>query len=115
MPGIASYCVTKAMCSAFTEALSFEVRDKMDVTCWDAGPAFTNLGNGEQPPKAISLTASQAVEDILRQLGKTRKTNGSLKYDMLSITSPPLDLVGSKIGDGIRQKYIESQMSKKNV
>lgn len=47
MPGIASYCATKAMVSNFMEAFSFEVRDKSDVTVWEAGPCYTNLGNGE--------------------------------------------------------------------
>ena len=65
MPGIATYTSTKAMVSNFSEALSFEVSDHIDVTCWDAGPAFTNLGNGEHPPAAISLTAEKAVYGVL--------------------------------------------------
>ena len=47
MPGIANYSATKAMVSNFMEAFHFEVRDKIDVTVWEAGPCYTNLGNGE--------------------------------------------------------------------
>ena len=65
MPGIASYSATKAMVSNFSEALHFEVRDKIDVTCWEAGPCYTNLGNGEHPPAAITMTAKKAVSDVL--------------------------------------------------
>ena len=65
MPGIATYSATKAMVSNFSEALHFEVRDKIDVTCWEAGPCYTNLGNGEHPPAAITMTAKKAVSDVL--------------------------------------------------
>ena len=47
MPGIASYCATKIMVSNFAESLYYEVKDKIDVTLWEPGPCFTNLGQGE--------------------------------------------------------------------
>lgn len=65
MPGIASYCATKIMVSNFAESLYYEVKEKIDVTLWEPGPCFTNLGQGEQPPKAITLTAEKAVRDAL--------------------------------------------------
>lgn len=55
MPGIATYSATKALVTNFTESLHYEVNDWIDVTCWDCGPCYTNLGeNGQHPPKAIT-------------------------------------------------------------
>ena len=66
LPGIAAYCATKAMVSNFAQALHFEVRHKIDVTDWEPGPCYTNLGTGEAPPKAITLTAQKAVDGAMR-------------------------------------------------
>ena len=109
MPGIASYCATKAMVSNFMEAFSFEVRDKIDVTVWEAGPCYTNLGNGEQPPAAITMTAEKAVRGALCQAGRSRNTDGSYFFHLLGGTMPPVWLLGSKMADATRKKFIDSQ------
>ena len=43
MPGIASYCATKAMVSNFGQSLYFEVRHKIDFTVWEPGPCYSNI------------------------------------------------------------------------
>lgn len=66
MPGVAAYCATKAMVSSFSEALSFEVRDKIDVTCWEPGTTSTNLFSETEPPPAGLLQSSdKAVRNAL--------------------------------------------------
>ena len=103
MPGVASYSATKAMVSNFTEALSFEVREKIDVTCWEPGPCDTNIfPNGESP--AIKLTPRKAVSDVLCQLGKTRLTMGSYIFYLFGSMFPPLGWIGNKAADSVRRK-----------
>ena len=54
MPGVASYCATKAMVSAFGTGIHYELKEKIDVLVWEAGAAKTGLGGGEEsPPEAI--------------------------------------------------------------
>jgi len=109
MPGIASYCATKALVSNFTEALHFEVRDQVDVTCWEAGPCFTNLGQGKHPPKAISLTAEKAVRGVLTQLGRSRITDGNYWFHCLGGTLPNISLIGNKVADKARKNFEETK------
>ena len=49
MPGLATYTATKAFVSNFIQALHYEVRSTVDVTCWDCGPTLTNLFGNEPP------------------------------------------------------------------
>ena len=66
MPGIGAYCATKALVSNFAEGLHFEVRHKIDVTCWEPGACSTNLLTGEnKPPGAITMTPKKAVTGAL--------------------------------------------------
>lgn len=103
MPGVASYSATKAMVSRFIEALSFEVRDKIDVTCWEPGPCDTNIfPDGESP--TFKLTPRKAVSDVLCQLGKTRLTQGSYIFYIFGSMFPPLGLIGNKAADSVRTK-----------
>ena len=44
MPGIASYCATKAMVTAFGTGIHYELKEKLDVLVWNAGPSQTGLG-----------------------------------------------------------------------
>ena len=107
MPGIASYSATKALVSNFMEAFSFEVREKIDVTVWEAGPCYTNLGNGEQPPAAITMKSDKAVRDVLCQAGRARNTFGS--YFFYCLVMPPVWLLGNSIADASRKKFLDSQ------
>lgn len=106
MPGLASYCATKAMVSNFGQALHFEVRHKIDFTVWEPGPCFTNLGQGEHPPKAITLTSEKAVDGIMRQMGRARITVGNYFFYVLGATLPPIGLIGNKAADAARKKFI---------
>jgi short-subunit dehydrogenase len=40
-PGLVAYSSSKASASYFTEALSYEVQDKIDVMAWNCGPVNT--------------------------------------------------------------------------
>ena len=108
--GAATYSSSKACISAFSEALHFEVKDKMDVTCWELGPAYSNIVE-ETPPSCVTLTAKKAVSHVLTHLGRTRRTTGSLFYDFfcLLIMSLPLGLVGNKVADADRKKFLAKQ------
>lgn len=103
MPGLASYSATKAMVSNFTQALHFEVRNKIDVTCWEPGPCTTNLfaDQVEGPPEIICLTPQKAVRDVLCQLGKARVTNGSFWFRFTEFPQP-FGIIGNKVADNFR-------------
>ena len=111
MPGLSAYCTTKAMVSTFAEALSFEIREWADVTAWELGPCDTNLFS-ELPAedmkfRSLMKTPPQAVAGVLRQLGRTRKTNGNYFYYILSSFGfPPLGLIGPKAAKEERTRFI---------
>ena len=44
VPGIASYCATKAMVSAFGVGIHYELKEHVDVLVWEAGASKTGLG-----------------------------------------------------------------------
>lgn len=69
-PGIATYCATKAMVSAFGVGIYYELKDRVDVLVWEAGPGQTNLGQGKQPPAAICRPVPEMVDGCLRDLGR---------------------------------------------
>ena len=98
-PGLALYCSSKALVSAFSNCVHFEAKDKIDVTCWEAGPSPTNLGNQrengkEKPPAFIMSSCEDAVRGALAHLGRYRVTEGTMKHGMLFF--PPADLMGKK-------------------
>jgi len=95
MPGLASYCATKAFVSNFMESLHFEVRHFLDVTCWEPGPCSTNLfADGTEPPSFVKLTAEKAVRGLLCQLGRARVTNGNFWFHFMAGMLPPTWLAG---------------------
>jgi len=106
MPGLASYCATKAMVSNFAQALHFEVRHKIDFTVWEPGPCYSNIMQGETPPKAITLTAEKAVDGIMRQMGRARITVGNYFFYLLNNAFPPIGLIGNMAADASRKKFL---------
>lgn len=105
IPGIASYSATKAFVTNFMQALHFEVRDRVDVTCWNCGPCSTNLGH--EAPSSMCLTPEKAVRGVLTQLGRSRITDGNYFFHCLGGTLPPVSIIGKKAADAARKKHIE--------
>ena len=64
--GSAVYAATKAYASSFTQALGYELGDRVDIHDWPCGEVKTRLYGdyGEKNPRAI--TAREAVEPILK-------------------------------------------------
>ena len=77
--GACTYSATKIMLSNFGEAVHYELKSNVDVTVWDAGHVATNI-HMDPPPRLVTLSAKKAVSDILRQLGKERRTRGSVIF-----------------------------------
>jgi len=46
-PGIGIYSCTKAAVATFTEALHYELKNKIDVLSWDCGSVITKLNTFE--------------------------------------------------------------------
>ena len=85
MPGITSYCATKAAISNFGESLNFELSKNVDVTVWEPGYVHSNI-HLEKPPSLLTLSAEDAVADVLKDLGKKRTTKGSLVFEWLPVS-----------------------------
>lgn len=106
-PGLALYCASKALVSNFASAVHFEAKEKIDVTCWEAGPSPTNLGNQrsrkEKPPKAIMSSCEDAVRGALAHTGRYRVTEGTMKHGMLFF--PSGDFMGKKMAQKARDKF----------
>ena len=80
-PTFASYAATKHAISCFGEAMHFELKKNVDVTVWEPGYVESNI-HLEKPPGFMTLTAKQAVGDMLSKFG-VRKTYGSLMFAMM--------------------------------
>ena len=104
VPGIASYCGTKAMVSAFGTGINYELRDKnVDVLVWEAGAAKTGLGGDEQdPPAAICAPVPDMIESCLTDLGREVVTTGVFKHVLFSLPSFPISLIGRTIATKVR-------------
>jgi NAD(P)-dependent dehydrogenase (short-subunit alcohol dehydrogenase family) len=78
---IGSYSASKAYVDFLARALSFEVRDKVDVLSMRPGEIKTKLNRfregGEEPDIAVKL--------FLRDLGSEIVTNGTLLHEMIQI------------------------------
>ena len=61
------------------QALSYEVRDKIDVMSFEAGPAGTKMFTPERRAKMQPVGPS--VDAMLRDLGKETLTYGAMKHD----------------------------------
>ena len=78
-PCNASYSATKCMVSKWGECLHYEMKSNVDVTVWEPGFVESNI-HLEKPPAGLTVKTDKAVSDILRYLGKTRKTEASLTF-----------------------------------
>ena len=79
IPGCVTYSSAKACSSFMAQALSYEVRDKIDVMSYEAGPAGTKMFPVEKRAKMQPVGPS--VDAMLRDLGRETKTNGGFKHD----------------------------------
>ena len=68
LAGVTTYCATKSMASFLAQGLSYELEGKIDCMSWQPGHVSTKMVNYKDA-KGSCVTASQAVEDALRDLG----------------------------------------------
>jgi short-subunit dehydrogenase len=109
MPGLSSYCGTKALVSNFGEALSFEVREYMDVLVWDCGHVDTKLVK-DGPTNCFTMTPAGAVSGMLTHVGKTRRTRGNFRHKLsekMVLGCFWISCCGRKAADSIRASYNE--------
>ena len=111
MPGDASYAATKAMVSNFMTALSYEVREKIDVSVWEPGLTYTNIFPDDfNPPSAVTMSSKKAVSGALRHVGRSRQTYGNFFFLIQGSTTPSLWLLGNAIADESRRKFKKNKM-----
>ena len=99
--GTAVYAASKAYASSFTQALGYELSDRIDFADWPCGEVKTRLYGdyGEKNPRAI--TATKAVTPLLKQIGHDRITYGNSKHE---ISSHSLGLMSEKTINGFMFK-----------
>ena len=64
IPGVSMYSCSKALVSNFGQALHYEVRDKIDVTVWEAGSTDTKIIQGTEKT-FWTLSPSDSVNGYL--------------------------------------------------
>ena len=102
------------MVSNFSESLHYEVKEWIDVTCWEAGGVDTTIfnngidGGANPPPRWTMLSAERAVGGVLSQLGRARSTNGNYWFNITgwSMYLIPLKTFGTQIAKKGREKYL---------
>mmetsp|Transcript_31931 Transcript_31931/g.42276 ORF Transcript_31931/g.42276 Transcript_31931/m.42276 type:complete len:117 (-) Transcript_31931:196-546(-) len=75
IPGCVTYSAAKACSSFMAQALSYELREKVDVMSWEAGAAGTKMFSEERRAKMYPL--GLAVDGMLRDMGRETHTYGS--------------------------------------
>ena len=74
-----AYSATKICLSNLGESVYFELRQNVDCLVWEPGFVHSNLHLGKPPSGTIATDI--AVSGALSQLGKERKTFGSLYFE----------------------------------
>ena len=74
IPGMTTYTSAKACASLMGQALSYELKDKIDVMTREAGPAGTKMQPEARRAKMYSPEA--AVDGMLRDLGRETLSYG---------------------------------------
>lgn len=96
-PGMLSYSASKTFSSFVAQALHYEVKDKIDVLSWLPGHVDTKLPADHRSGCSNTISSYQAIEGMLRDLGKERKTFGhrnhwfgsaTLEYAPMSVLGP---------------------------
>ena len=100
--GCSNYSATKVMVSSFGESSYYELEQNVDVTVWEPGMIYSNI-HLKKPPSAITVETDKSVTDILRELGKERKTSGSLSFKLSP--NPWNRLIAPGMAKAIRQKF----------
>ena len=81
--GSAVYSASKAFVNYFTEAIAYELKDRIDVQCLTPGSTTTNLVGEKSKTLKLSLTAEKVVLGSLRDLGSETITGGAFRHDLL--------------------------------
>ena len=79
--GTAVYAASKAYASRFTQALAYELSDKIDFVDWPCGEVKTNLYGEMSQKNPRGMTPEQAVTPLLKQIGHDRIAYGHNKHE----------------------------------
>ena len=79
--GVTTYSAAKGCATYLAQALSYEVKDKIDVMSWEAGMSATNFIKGNEEMKKNLETPSKSVDGMLKDIGRERLTYGSFGHD----------------------------------
>ena len=75
--GCVTYSASKSCSSTMAQALSFELKDSVDVMSWEAGASGTKMFPPEKRAKMHPV--GLAVDGMLRDLGTTNLSYGPFK------------------------------------
>ena len=64
--GTAVYAATKAYASSFTQALAYELSDKIDFAHWPCGMVRTNLLGEDWKTNKDGITAEEAITALVK-------------------------------------------------
>lgn len=96
------------------QALHYEVKDKIDVLSWLPGHVDTKLPANHRSGCSNTISSYQAIEGMLRDLGKESKTFGHRNHWFGSATLEclPMSLLGTKFAK-IFERIFNEQEAKK--
>ena len=101
--GCVTYSSAKACSSFMAQALSYEVRDKIDVMSWEAGVAGTKMFPEERRAKMYPV--GKGVDGMLRDLGRQNLTYGPYAHDLTAS-------IFTRVPDRFLQPFMFKAMSK---
>ena len=105
LPCNASYSAVKACVTNWGESMYFELRSNVDVTVWQPGVTKSNFHIDKSNPRSNSVPTDVAVSDILRYLGRERKTNGSFRHRFTYLRVLPASWLAPFIGKHFRDTF----------
>jgi len=88
LPGIATYSACKSFASYLLRGLAYELRDKVDCMAWQPAKVKTKLMDSSVPDPnnmpigGTVISATTAVKDMFKQLGKEDCTHGNIRHGM---------------------------------
>ena len=80
VPGVITYSASKSLASYLAIGLSYELEGKIDVMSWTLGMTDTKLLGNRRGSSRVA-TRKEAVDGMLKDLGKERDTMGCTRHD----------------------------------
>lgn len=91
------------------QALYYEVKDKIDVLAWLPGHVDTKIATGTEKCCTGTCSSSEAIDGMLRDIGKERKTFGHVKHWMGSsmLECMPMSILAPKFAQVFERMFNE--------